>query len=498
MSKLKSAATQHPERRAAPTVTRAAKPMLQRILIVAESEQDLAWLGRMKAMSFDPILMFSNFDAVQRMTEELDLKLVLFAQRSLMMDGITACQLLRQSRSEADVAIVLLLDDNLEEAIAEAFAAGASDVVCQPYFASELIARVDAARQRLQLWNDVETCESFGTPAKTSTTLGDAECTPMRPHFRSPIRSTPVSLDDSQTLDNPPSQEGLDDSEAWEVHCEAPVKTPVSAPVAVVPDVVAPPVAIVADVAAPPVAVVADVVALPVAVVADVVAPPVAVISDVATPPVAAVADAVVSDVAIPPVAVVADVVARPIADVAALPERSPPTTTMLLGDWLLTHDLPQGLKPPSLDLTQLKFVPTLSAPQAAAARQRGEVSEVLLDRVWVCPQCRALPSFRPACSCCGSAIVERDRMLHHFACAFVGSTGEFQVSDEGLACPKCCTQRLMVGTDCEYLDGPWRCTDCDWNTAELEIVGHCLKCGFRFPAQQAVLEDLVGHCVAD
>ena len=465
MSKLKSAATQHPERRAAPTVTRAAKPMLQRILIVAESEQDLAWLGRMKAMSFDPILMFSNFDAVQRMTEELDLKLVLFAQRSLMMDGITACQLLRQSRSEADVAIVLLLDDNLEEAIAEAFAAGASDVVCQPYFASELIARVDAARQRLQLWNDVETCESFGTPAKTSTTLGDAECTPMRPHFRSPIRSTPVSLDDSQTLDNPPSQEGLDDSEAWEVHCEAPVKTPVSAPVAVVPDVVAPPVAIVADV-----------VALPVAVVSD----------------------AVVADVAAPPVAVVADVVARPIADVAALPERSPPTTTMLLGDWLLTHDLPQGLKPPSLDLTQLKFVPTLSAPQAAAARQRGEVSEVLLDRVWVCPQCRALPSFRPACSCCGSAIVERDRMLHHFACAFVGSTGEFQVSDEGLACPKCCTQRLMVGTDCEYLDGPWRCTDCDWNTAELEIVGHCLKCGFHFPAQQAVLEDLVGHCVAD
>ena len=116
MSQLKSAATKHPERRAAPTVTRAAKPALQRILIVAESEQDLAWLGRMKAMSFDPILMFSNFDAVQRMTEELDLKLVLFAQRSLMMDGITACQLLRQSRSEADVAIVLLLDDNLEPA----------------------------------------------------------------------------------------------------------------------------------------------------------------------------------------------------------------------------------------------------------------------------------------------------------------------------------------------------------------------------------------------
>ena len=52
-----------------------------------------------------------------------------------------------------------------------------------------------------------------------------------------------------------------------------------------------------------------------------------------------------------------------------------------------------------------------------------------------------------------------------------------------------------MVGTDCEFLNGPWQCSDCDWSPAELEIVGHCLKCGFRFPAEQAVLEDLIGHC---
>ena len=136
-----------------------------------------------------------------------------------------------------------------------------------------------------------------------------------------------------------------------------------------------------------------------------------------------------------------------------------------------------------------------MPAHQMESARQRGELSEVLLDRVWVCPQCRAVPSFRPACPCCGSAGVERDRMLHHFACAFVGPTAEFQLTDEGLSCPKCCAQRLMVGTDCEFLNGPWQCSDCDWSPAELEIVGHCLKCGFRFPAEQAVLEDLIGHC---
>ena len=407
MSQLMFSTTHHPERVASPTITREAKTksMLQRVVIVAEPEQDLAWLGRLKAMHFEPLVMFSNFDAVQRMTEDLELRMVLFAQHSSMMDGITACQLLRQSRSESDVAIVLVLDDKLDQSISDAFAAGASDVVCQPYFAAELVARVDATRQRLQLWNDVETFDSFGTAAESVTTQGNAECSQPRPHFGRSKRPQPSSEAPPPALEMPTFE------------------------------------------------------------------------------------TLVVEMPATPPAAV--------IVEVAAPPQPSPPAPTLLLGDWLLTHDLPHGIKPPALDLSHLKFVPTLPAPQVEAARQRGALTEMLLDRVWVCPQCRALPSFRPACPCCGSGGVERDRMLHHFACAFVGSTGEFQVSDEGLACPKCCTQRLMVGTDCEYLDGPWRCTDCDWNTAELEIVGHCLKCGFRFPAQQAVLEDLVGHHVA-
>ncbi|MBC7815691.1 MAG: hypothetical protein IAG10_02200 [Planctomycetaceae bacterium] len=404
MSQLMFANTQLPERVASPNISREAKTKttLKRVVVVAEPEQDLAWMGRLKAMHFDPLLMFSNFDAVQRMTDDLDLKMVLFAQHSPMMDGIMACQLLRQSRSEADVAIVLLLDDKLDESIFAAFAAGASDVVCQPYSPAELVARLDATRQRLLLWNDVGAINSFDTATESTVMIGGAECAQKRPHFGSLKRPGAGPLPEIE-------------SPAREIPA---VEMPAASP-------------------------------------------------------------------------------ATMIREIAAQPKLSPPAPTLLLGDWLLTHDLPHGIKPPALDLSQLKFVPTMTVPQVEAARQRGALSEVLLDRIWVCPQCRALPSFRPACPCCGSGGVERDRMLHHFACAFVGSTGEFQVSDEGLACPKCCTQRLMVGTDCEYLDGPWRCSDCDWSTAELEIVGHCLKCGFRFPAQQAVLEDLVGHCVA-
>lgn len=373
-------------RAASPAVTRERKKTIQQVLVVMEPEHDLGWLGRLKAMHFEPILMDSNFDAVQRMSEDLNLRLVLFSQRSLMMDGITACQLLRQSRSEGDVAIILLLDDKLDEAVDEAFAAGASDVVCQPYTASELVARVDATRQRLQMSNDIDDIASFGTASKSATPIVETPSVQERPHFTPQKRRQPSSTR-AKPVEELPARE---------------------AAAVIVPE-----------------------------------------------------------------------------------------APSLLLGDWLLTHELADGIHPPALDLSQLKFVSTMSAAQIAAARQRGALSETLLDRVWVCPQCRALPSFRPGCPCCGSATVARDRMLHHFACAHVGSTAEFQVNDEGLACPKCCTQRLMVGTDCEYLDGPWRCSACDWNTAELEIVGHCLKCGFRFPSQQAVLEDLVGQQIA-
>ena len=152
-------------------VGRETKTLVKRVVLVVESEQDIAWLGRMKALHFDPILLTSNFDAVQMLNDDHELRLVLFAQRSAMMDGIAACQLLRQSRSETDIAIVLLLDDKLEESIVEAFAAGASDVVCQPFFAGELIARLDATLQRLLLWNDIESSDSAIAAAESSSTI---------------------------------------------------------------------------------------------------------------------------------------------------------------------------------------------------------------------------------------------------------------------------------------------------------------------------------------
>ena len=37
-------------------------------------------------------------------------------------------------------------------------------------------------------------------------------------------------------------------------------------------------------------------------------------------------------------------------------------------------------------------------------------------------------------------------------------------------------------------------CQTCGWHDRELEQTGHCLNCDHRFPAFQAIEEELVGY----
>lgn len=119
----------------------------------------------------------------------------------------------------------------------------------------------------------------------------------------------------------------------------------------------------------------------------------------------------------------------------------------------------------------------------------------IVCDRVQLCPKCRALPTFRRACRACHSARVTNDRLIHHFACAHAGLLGEFE-SDGELVCPKCRLRNLVVGADFEYVRGPFRCQDCGWSDMELEQIGHCLRCGHRFPEHQAFEKDLISYHV--
>lgn len=125
-----------------------------------------------------------------------------------------------------------------------------------------------------------------------------------------------------------------------------------------------------------------------------------------------------------------------------------------------------------------------------------GLLGSRVLDRVLLCPRCRALPSYRNGCSNCGAAVaVRRDQLLHHFACAYVGPLADFQ-HDDVLQCPKCRTRHLVIGADYEQLPGLLRCGDCHWTGDEPCSVAHCLQCHLRFPAEQAVEVELKGYHV--
>jgi len=125
-----------------------------------------------------------------------------------------------------------------------------------------------------------------------------------------------------------------------------------------------------------------------------------------------------------------------------------------------------------------------------------GVLQKTLLDHVMVCPKCAAIPTVRNACRKCGSGRVTNDRLIHHFACAYVGFKSEFATDTNDLACPKCQMRKLSIGADFEYLVGENRCRSCGWRDSEVELVGHCLRCSNRFEMTQAREQELYRYDV--
>lgn len=124
-----------------------------------------------------------------------------------------------------------------------------------------------------------------------------------------------------------------------------------------------------------------------------------------------------------------------------------------------------------------------------------GVLEPFLADRPLLCPRCRALPTYRRGCKHCGSIHLANRRLIHHFPCAYVGFAEDYDHDGE-IICPKCRVRNLVVGADFEYLQGPFHCTDCGWTDTELETVGYCPACHWRFTLQQAQQEELIGYHV--
>lgn len=159
-------------------------------------------------------------------------------------------------------------------------------------------------------------------------------------------------------------------------------------------------------------------------------------------------------------------------------------------------HELlrPERLTP-SLCPKSLTFAANLSDDALSRWGLLGVVRPVVVDWVQLCFQCQALLTFRKGCPHCGSARIASQRLIHHFACAHIGFAPDFEV-DGALRCPKCRTKNLVIGTDFEFLDGPFRCLDCQWGGTELESIAQCLKCRVRFPAHRAMEKEIVGYHV--
>jgi DNA-binding NarL/FixJ family response regulator len=149
----------------------------------------------------------------------------------------------------------------------------------------------------------------------------------------------------------------------------------------------------------------------------------------------------------------------------------------------------------PNLQSNNYRFDTGLPPETLKQWVQIGVLQPFLADQQLLCPKCHALSTFRRGCKHCGSIHITKSQLIHHFACAYVGFTGGFQHGDE-IICPKCRTRNLVVGADFEYLQGPYHCMDCNWSETELETVGFCLACHWRYALHQAWEQELIGYHV--
>jgi hypothetical protein len=149
----------------------------------------------------------------------------------------------------------------------------------------------------------------------------------------------------------------------------------------------------------------------------------------------------------------------------------------------------------PRMDLGTNRFETPISRDVAEEWIAQGVIRPILLQRAYVCPECQAVPIFGRGCRNCGSARLVAAQMIHHFSCAHVGYVDEFLEGGE-ISCPKCHMRGLVVGADFENMTGPLTCFDCGYSSTELEHVGNCVRCGLRFPLNQALEQEIAGYDV--
>ncbi len=158
--------------------------------------------------------------------------------------------------------------------------------------------------------------------------------------------------------------------------------------------------------------------------------------------------------------------------------------------DLLREENLTPMFQPESQDFTPQLPVETLLEWAAL-----GIFRPVLIDRIYACPQCGGMPTFRSGCRSCGSIHVASHQLIHHYDCSYLGRINEFE-SNGIVICPKCGVEGSIDGNDFERLSGPCHCLECNWSDTATEVVGQCLRCNWHFPLNNASERELIGYHV--
>jgi DNA-binding response OmpR family regulator len=147
----------------------------------------------------------------------------------------------------------------------------------------------------------------------------------------------------------------------------------------------------------------------------------------------------------------------------------------------------------PSLHSDTHRFTTGLPTESLLQWVELGILRPVLVDRIYVCPKCESMPTFRKGCRSCGSIHIASHELILHADCAYLGIVTEFD-QDGKIVCPKCGTSENSGHGGFERHLGPCRCLDCNWSDSDTEVVGQCLHCRWHFPLKNASELELIGY----
>jgi Thaumarchaeal output domain 1 len=149
----------------------------------------------------------------------------------------------------------------------------------------------------------------------------------------------------------------------------------------------------------------------------------------------------------------------------------------------------------PTIDPSTKRFETPIAASALDQWVELGVLKRQLVRRARTCPECDAVCSVGTGCSQCGSFELHFQDLIHHFACAHVNDSIQFEKADS-IQCPKCLRDHLVAGADFELIRSQYSCEQCDYQGDVTAEVGCCLNCQLRFPIKLGKEVDIHGYHV--